>query len=177
MEIAYTVLRSRRRTIALQITPEGTILVRCPLRMQEADIRRFVESKASWVQKHLPKTPALPRFTEEEKAAIKKEAQALIPQRVQYYAERMALCYGRISLRFPRTRWGSCSSKGNLNFSCLLVLVPMDVLDYVVVHELCHLKHMDHSPAFWAAVEAVMPNYKTHRAWLAEHTNGLLQRI
>lgn len=173
----YTVLRSRRQTVALQITPQGQVLVRCPLRMKEADIRRFVESKAAWLQKHLPKEAPLPRFTEEEKAALKKAAQEKIPARVALFARQMGLQVGKITLRFQHTRWGSCSGKGNLNFNCLLALVPEDILDYVIVHELCHLRHMDHSRAFWQAVEDVLPDYKLRRRWLKEQGNRLIQRL
>ena len=177
MDISYTVLRTRRKTIALQILPDGTLLVRCPSRMKDRDIQRFVESKSHWIYRHLPKAAPLPRFTEVEKEQIRQTAKDIICDRVEFYAKKMGVCYHRLTLRFQRTRWGSCSSKGNLNFNCLLVHIPTEVMDYVVVHELCHLTHMDHSPEFWRAVEAILPNYQTHRAWLKEHGNSLLARL
>ena len=83
----------------------------------------------------------------------------------------MGVKYGRITVRRQKTRWGSCSSKGNLNFNCLLMLCPDFVVDYVVVHELCHLKQMNHSERFWAEVERVLPQYKEARKWLKENGN------
>ena len=80
------------------------------------------------------------------------KARIFIPERVKYYAEVIGVDYGRITIRCQKTRWGSCSSKGNLNFNCLLMLMPSEVIDYVVVHELCHIKQMNHSKAFWKEV-------------------------
>ena len=96
------------------------------------------------------------------------QAKQIIPKRVAYYAEQMGEAYGDIRIKDVKSRWGSCSSKRNLNFNWRLVLAPMEMLDYVVVHELCHLKEMNHSPAFWRLVEAVLPDYKKRRAWLKE---------
>ena len=87
---------------------------------------------------------------------------------------RVGVTYGRITIRNQRTRWGSCSAKGNLNFNCLLMKAPPEVLDYVVVHELCHRLEMNHSPRFWAQVERVLPDYKVSRKWLREHGNELM---
>ena len=81
------------------------------------------------------------------------------------------------TLLFSRTGWGSCSGKGNLNFNCLLMLAPPAVQDYVVVHELCHRKEMNHSPAFWAEVAGVLPDYASHRRWLRENGNGLIAAL
>ena len=89
----------------------------------------------------------------------------------------MGVDYGQITIRSQKTRWGSCSSKGNLNFNCLLLLAPPEVLDYVVVHELCHRKEMNHSPRFWAEVARVMPDYKVRRKWLKDNGNGLMQLL
>ena len=80
-------------------------------------------------------------------------------------------------MRAQRTRWGSCSSSGNLNFNCLLALVPPAVLDYVVVHELCHRLEMNHSPRFWQEVGRVMPDYEEHKKWLRENGAELIERL
>jgi predicted metal-dependent hydrolase len=85
--------------------------------------------------------------------------------------------YGRITVRNQRTRWGSCSSKGNLNFNCLLMLAPPDILDYVVVHELCHRKEMNHSPKFWAEVAKVIPDYKERQKWLRTEGSNIMRRM
>ena len=87
----------------------------------------------------------------------------VISVKVKHYAGLMNVQYGRITIRNQKTRWGSCSSKGNLNFNCLLMLAPDEVVDYVVIHELCHLIEMNHSKAFWKQVEQMMPDYKKHR--------------
>ena len=111
--------------------------------------------------------------TEAELEALKKQTKALVERRTAYFAPLVGVDYGRISIRAQRTRWGSCSSKGNLNFNCLLMLAPDYVQDYVVVHELCHRKEMNHSPHFWALVESLVPDYKIHRQWLKENGEKL----
>lgn len=102
---------------------------------------------------------------------------SVIPDKVKYYAEIMGVTYGRITIRDQKTRWGSCSSKGNLNFNCLLMLMPDKVLDYVVVHELCHLKQMNHSKKFWKEVERYMPDYPNYKKWLNENGGALIERM
>ena len=109
--------------------------------------------------------------------SIVKQAAATLPERVRFFAQQMGLSYGRITIRSQRTRWGSCSAKGNLNFNCLLMLMPQEVRDYVVLHELCHRKEMNHSTAFWAEVEAVCPDYRVHRKWLKDNGVSLIARL
>ena len=87
------------------------------------------------------------------------------------------ISYGRITIRNQKSRWGSCSEKGNLNFNCLLMLTPPDVIDYVVVHELCHRIHMDHSAAFWAEVQKVLPDYKKAKKWLKDNGSSIIGRM
>ena len=101
----------------------------------------------------------------------------IIPEKVKHYAALVGVAYGRITIRNQRTRWGSCSGKGNLNFNCLLVLFPDEVIDSVVVHELCHRKHMNHSSAFWKEVEAIMPDYKDKRKWLNTCGEDIMNRM
>ena len=136
MEFQYTLIRSARKTLALQIHPDGSVIVRAPLKMPAKDIHAFVEEKAEWIAKHLPKTTVIP-FTHEEIRQLAEAAKHDLPQRVQYFAPLIGVSYGRITIRSQRSRWGSCSSKGNLNFNCLLMLCPEAVRDYVVIHELC----------------------------------------
>ena len=90
-------------------------------------------------------------------------------KRVSYFARLMGVSYRNITIREQKTRWGSCSSEKNLNFNWKLILAPPEVLDYVVIHELCHLKEMNHSKAFWDEVEKVMPEYETYKLWLKEN--------
>ena len=179
MPFPYTICRSRRKTIAISITPEGLVQVRCPLNMKEGDIRRFLEAKTPWVQKHLSAIaarPPEPKLTAGEISTLAEQAKEALPPRVDFYARQLNVTYGRITIRCQRSRWGSCSAKGNLNFNCLLMLSPPQVLDYVIVHELCHRKHMNHSPAFWTEVESILPNYLQPKRWLKDHGPALIAR-
>ena len=180
----FEIIRSNRRTISLEITSAGQVLVRAPRRMSELEIRAFLESKSSWLTKHLQKKEkdmeSLKEegyFTQQEIKKLVALAKQVIPEKVAYYARLMGVTYGRISIRKQRTRWGSCSREGNLNFNCLLMMVPPEVLDYVVVHELCHRLEMNHSERFWAQVEKVIPNYRVPRKWLKEHGGKLMMRM
>jgi len=178
--IPYRVIRSSRRSVSVQIVPSGEVVVRCPLRMSNADIRRFVESKSGWIEKHLEKQTAaarLPAFTTEQLQVLARQARQTIPERAAYFAPLVGVTYGRITIRSQHTLWGSCSSKGNLNFNCLLTLTPPEVLDYVVVHELCHRKEMNHSARFWAEVGRVLPDYRVWRKWLRENGTALISRL
>lgn len=103
----------------------------------------------------------------------RKEAAAIISRKASYYAEALKVDFQKIHIKDQRSRWGSCSSKKNLNFNWRLVMAPEPVLDYVVIHELCHLEHMDHSAAFWGLVGSICPEYKQHRRWLKEHGENL----
>ena len=179
-DISYQIIRSQRKTISLQITPAGEVIVRCPRRCPAREVEKFVESKQTWLQKHLTRireTPVLPPFTAEELGRLAKQAAKTIPERTAHFAPLVGVSYGRVSIRSQRTRWGSCSAKGNLNFNCLLVLCPPEVLDYVVVHELCHRRELNHSAAFWAEVARICPDHARHRKWLKDHGPALIARL
>ncbi len=179
-KLTYTLVRSNRKTIALQLAPDGSLTVRAPLRMPARDIQQFVESKRSWIEAHRAKLPDktdVPRLSTEELYALADQAMKRIPERVAHFAPLVGVTYGRITIRNQRSRWGSCSSQGNLNFNCLLMLCPPEVIDYVVVHELCHRKEMNHSPRFWAEVERIMPEYKQHRKWLRDNGTAIMSRM
>lgn len=178
--IPYHVIRSERRTIAIQISPKGEVLVRCPRRMSTDAIRTFVESKSHWIETHLArKNPvtSLPELTAEEICIMRHQAQRVISERVVYFAPLVGVTYGRITIRSQHSRWGSCSGKGNLNFNCLLMLAPPEVVDYVVVHELCHRMEMNHSSKFWAEVEQILPDYRQMQKWLKENGSALIARL
>ncbi len=180
MRMEYEVIRSRRKTLSVQIR-QGKITVRAPLRTPDGEIRRFLEKHRAWLEKHMARAQALERekasvrrLTEAELEGLKKQARKVLPERAAYWAPLIGVKYGRISVRCQRTRWGSCSAKGNLNFNCLLMLAPAGVIDSIVVHELCHLKEMNHSARFYAEVLRVFPEYEQHRKWLKEHGETLL---
>ena len=147
--------------------------------MPDTEIQKFLNEKSDWIEKHIQmqrlrmeNAKHTKQLTEEEIQKLAEKALEVIPKRVAYYAKQMGVTYGRITIRNQKTRWGSCSSKGNLNFNCMLMLLPPEIQDYVVVHELCHRKEMNHSSRFWAEVEKVLPDYRTRRKWLKE--NGRL---
>lgn len=177
------VIRSNRKTLSLQIGPDGAIVVRAPLRLPEREIRKFLQEKSCWIEKTLNKVRETSRAGEEAPLSMEDirtladRALRELPHRVTYWAARMGVDYGRITIRNQKGRWGSCSSEGNLNFNCLLMLAPPEVVDYVIVHELAHRKQMNHSAAFWAEVEAVLPNYREPLNWLKQEGSVLLARM
>ena len=116
-------------------------------------------------------------LTTEEIKKLAEEALQYIPQRTAFYAPLVKVSYGRITIRNQKSRWGSCSGKGNLNFNCLLMLMPPEVIDYVVVHELCHRLEMNHSERFWKEVERVLPDYKLRKKWLRENGDRIMRRM
>ena len=176
-EIAYRVIRSNRRTLAIQILPDGTVVVRSPRRMPDKGIRCFVESKADWIGKHRKTAQPCQKLSPEELHQLTARASVVIKERLNRFAPLVGVTYGRVTIRHQRTRWGSCSARGNLNFNCLLVLTPPEVLDYVVVHELCHRKELNHSSRFWAEVERVLPDYTASRKWLKENGSQMIGRL
>lgn len=180
MKIPYTLVRSHRKTIAIHITPAGQVEVRCPQRCSRREAEDFLVSKQDWICKHLQaieKRPRLPQLTAEERKSLARQAAAVLPERVRRFASEIGVAYGRITIRCQKTRWGSCSARGNLNFNCLLMLTPQEIQDYVVIHELCHRKHLNHSPDFWAEVERHCPRYRESKKWLKENGAALIARI
>lgn len=186
MPIEIKIIRSSRKTLSLEITKEAEVLVRAPYRMKQAEIESFIQKKSDWIMKHLEtmqerlaEREAHPekRMSMEDIQRLADEAVKVLPEKVKQYAPIVGVAYGRITIRNQRTRWGSCSSKGNLNFNCLLMLAPDEVQDYVVVHELCHRLEMNHSPGFWKEVERVLPDYRLAKQWLEEHGEELMSRM
>ncbi len=182
----YELIRSQRKTLAVEIKTDGRVIVRAPMRLPKRDIERFLIEKSDWIRIHRAKVLArqaqeeahpVSALTDAQLLGLKKRASVVIPERVAHFAPLVGVDYGNITVRSQKTRWGSCSSKGNLNFNCLLLLAPPQVLDYVVVHELCHRKQMNHSPRFWAEVARVMPDYKASIRWLKENGNRLMLLI
>lgn len=172
MYITYQWIRSRRKTIAIQIDREGQVIVRTPYGITKRQVEEFLDEKKDWllqtrqrVEKR--KTEQIPISEEVRREGIER-AKRIFPERTAYFAKRMGVDYGRITIREQKTRWGSCSSKGNLNFNWKLVLLDPELLDYVVVHELAHRREMNHSKNFWKIVEAELPDYREQRRRLKE---------
>lgn len=185
MIMDITVIRSNRKTVAIQVNADLTVTVRVPRYTSRKDIERIIREKEPWIQRHIEQIKAKQEvyeametsyLTDEEIRELADKARKYIPERVAYFAGRMGVSYGRITIRNQKTRWGSCSSKGNLNFNCLLMLTPAEIIDYVVVHELCHRKEMNHSKAFWSEVEEVLPDYRESVRWLKEEGSQIMRR-
>ena len=181
--IPMQIIRSKRKTISIELKLTG-LVVRAPNQMSQREIHTFLTKKSAWIEKHYKRLQERQEqlrqagpFTEEEIQELAQRALAVIPEKVRHYAPIVGVDYGRITIRNQRSRWGSCSSKGNLNFNCLLMLLPDDVIDSVVVHELCHRKHMDHSTSFYAEVERVFPEYQKCQKWLKENGSAYLCRL
>lgn len=175
----YSVIRSNRRSIAVEIQ-NCRAVVRAPLCYSDGQIENFVMRNEKWITTHLAKAEenrkkAAERFDmpASEIRAVLNTAKTVFSDRVAYYAPLVGVTYSRVSVRFMRSRWGSCSSKGALGFNSLLVLAPPEVLDSVVVHELCHRKQMNHSDKFYSEVLRVFPDYNKCREWLDENSEIL----
>ncbi len=173
--------RSNRRTLSLEVTPDARVLVRVPLFVSRAEIERFVMSKRTWIEKSLQKVMDRQdeknksgTLTEKERKLLVAKAKEVFSDKVAHYAQLVGVTYGRITIRTQKTRWGSCSSQGNLNFNSLLLFAPEAVQDYVVVHELCHRKEMNHSERFWREVAKVVPDYKVHKKWLKDYGSKIM---
>ena len=216
------IIRSKRKTIALVVTQEATLVVRAPIKTPVASIRRLVQKKRDWIrkkqdlfQKRSPKF--VPKefvngegfwylgkeyrleIVESQKHPVvlehtlkivreflpdarncliawyKREALGKISQRVQWYAKQTGLSYQSVKITNAQKRWGSCGRKGSLNFSWRLVMAPMKIIDYVVVHEMVHLEEKNHSPRYWNKVRVILPDYRERQDWLQE--NGRLLRL
>lgn len=158
------VIRSARRTVAIEITKSGGVVVRAGLHTSERFIRDFVLSHEDWIRDHrarvLARAEAHPEPTPEEEKALRRKAKAVLPDRVARYAAQMGVSPAAITVTGARTRFGSCSAKNRLSFSFRVMQYSDRAIDYVVVHELAHIRHHDHSPAFYAEVAAVLPDWR-----------------
>ena len=181
-----TVIKSKRKTIAIQVNSDLSVTVRAPYGITEKYIDEFLNKNEIWISKQVHEIKVKKKSIESRDAenitldkikALADQALEIIPARVEYFAKIIGVTYGNITIRNQKTRWGSCSSKGNLNFNCLLMLAPPEVLDYVVVHELCHRKQMNHSKAFWTEVEKVFPDYKKSIKWLKEEGSQIMYMV
>ena len=179
-DITYNLIRSARKSVSIEVKRTGEITVRAPMRLSRARIDEFVKLKEEWILARLAAVKSLPEvkiLTEEEKKELRREAERVLPERCAFYAEKMGISYGKLSYRFQKTRWGSCSGEGNISFNCLLMLLPPPLADYVVVHELSHIIQHNHSRKFWATVGSIMPDYKERRRLLRENSGSIIARL
>lgn len=165
---------SKRKTLSLRILPDGSLDIRAPLGMPRREIDRFLEEKAGWIESHRAQVlrdrqlGARNAIDAEQLETLKELAQEPIYESLRKFAPQMGVTYGRVTIRCQKSRWGSCSSRGDLNFNCTLMKFPREALDSVVVHELCHRKEMNHSARFYAEVLRVFPDYPKWHRWLKE---------
>ncbi len=215
------IIHTKRKTIALIVKPDGSLLVRAPLRASNRSIQEFVSRNAQWIEKTRAKIKAVapppPKqyapgeefeylgklypleivqgqtksllledgtfklaASAQKNAAIiferwyREQARQILKERVEFHARQNDFQYSRVGITSARTRWGSCSAKGALNFSWRLVQAPMEAVDYVVIHELVHTVIHNHSRKFWTRLEQVLPDYREHRKWLKSNGHRLL---
>lgn len=178
-EMQYEIVFSKRKTLAITVTKDCKIVVRAPFRYSKTKIDELVKKHQAWIEKKLAqrkvdKSKEIKKLDSEEIQILFEKAQKIIPERLDFYAKKANLTYNKLSFKLLKSRWGSCSSKGNLCFNVLLMLTPLEVLDSVIVHELCHLKQMNHQKAFYDEVLSLMPDYHKHNAYLKEHGTEIM---
>ena len=169
--VQYELIRSRRKTLALEITADCRVLVRAPMRLPQARIDTFVENHTDWIARHLEqqrqKAAAMPPApTQAEIDALKARARAILPEKVAYWSRQMGVTPTDIKITTARKRYGSCSGKNSLCFSCFLMNFPEEAIELVVVHELCHIKVRNHGPAFYALLEHYLPDHRERKKLL-----------
>ncbi len=190
-------IRSKRRTISLMIKDDGALLVRAPERTRIEYVNKFIKEKENWIAKHqelmkafLKKKKTYKFITDEGilllgkrvrpkglelknideiKLWYKKKAAILISKRLDFFTKKFGLHYGALKITSARKRWGSCSGRNDMNFSWRLIMADKKAIDYVIVHEIAHIKHKDHSAKFWDCVESMMKDYRKYDSWLEEN--------
>lgn len=177
--IEFSLRQSRlSKRLRLSVHTDGRIAVSAPKRVSLARVKLFIEENADWLLLRLaeisakPQIARPPKHSAKEIITYKRQARVLVNQRIAVLNKQYGFRFGRISIRNQKSRWGSCSKKGNLNFNYRIVLLPPEHADYIIVHELCHLKEFNHSKKFWDLVAAAAPNYKQLRKELRSHIGG-----
>jgi predicted metal-dependent hydrolase len=178
MEI--TVIRTNRKSVSISVKDEGIVVVKAPLFLPHKQIEKIVEDKKKWINERIlimrECYKDVQALTIEEINSLCDQALKEIPKRVEHYAKLLGVTYNHITIRCQKTKWGSCSSKGNLNFNCLLMLTPPEVIDSIVVHELCHLKYMNHSKKFYEEVLKIYPDYRKWDKWIKDNGSKIMAR-
>lgn len=180
----YEVRRSRRKTLAVSADEEGRLIVRAPLSVTDREIETFLEIRKKDIQRYLEKQSERRRaledvrvLSDEEIRKLRENAEKVIRQRVVLLSEMLGISFSGISIRLQKTRWGSCSVRGNLNFNAVISVMPGEIMDYVIVHELCHRIEMNHSAGFWGLVEDAIPDYRERRKWLKENGERYMRMV
>ncbi len=174
LNFEYELVRSSRRTLSAEVKKDGRLIVRAPRKTGVEVIERFLYEKSAWIEAHLEMVRGrsevydYDRYTEADIAELKKRAREVLLPLVQYYKTRVDVEPTAVRINRAKTRFGSCSGKNSLNFSCFLMLYPREAIEYVVVHELCHIKEHNHSARFYREIERVMPDYKIRQKMLRD---------
>lgn len=181
--IKLLIVKQHRKSISIKIRNSSLIEVHAPFGVGDKDIDAFVEKHGDWINAKLAEMKEAESALNSIDVASKAEfdekielAKKIIPEKCAYYADMIGVDYGRITLKAQKTLFGSCSAAGNLNFNIALMFAPEKVLDYVIIHELCHLKEMNHSMDFWHEVEKVMKDYKVERQWLNDNGAMIMRK-
>ncbi len=181
-DLEIKIVRTDRKSFCIKSEIDGFV-VRVPKRASDTEINEFLNQHKRWIEKQKLRTDKLRKeyeqlkpLLETELAEIKNKAKDVITERVEHYARIMGVNYGKITIRTQKGRWGSCSVNGNLSFNCLLMLAPIEVIDSVIVHELCHIKVKNHSKKFYDEVLKVFPDYWNCHKWLKENGDLIILR-
>ncbi len=168
--IEYRVVYSDRRTVTITFDTDGTLLLRAPIGTKKVRLEAIIREHAVWIERHrdraIKKASAEAELTKERVAILRRQAKERLPSLTAHYAALLGVSYGKITITSAKTRFGSCSSVGNISYSYRLMQYPPQAQEYVVVHELCHRVYMNHSPAFYKMIESILPDYKKRRALL-----------
>ena len=163
----FPVLRSDRKTVGITVKRGGEVVIRAPKRMCLSDVRKVVEDHRVWLKNAIEASKRLPELPDEqEQEALRRKAKQLLPPLVEHWARIIGVQPTSLRITSARTRFGSCSGRNGLCFSLFLLQYPPEAVEYVVVHELCHILHHDHSAAFWRAVERYLPDYRARKTLL-----------
>lgn len=166
----YEIIYTKRKTLCLQVKRDGRVVIRCPFRTSKQKIHEFYLAHYEWVQKKLEinknRMSPIDELDKNEIEELKVKAKAYIPSRVEYFSSIMGVTPSNVSINQAKTRFGSCSSQKRINFSCNVMRYPCEAIDYVIVHELAHIKELNHSKRFWAIVESILPDYKERQKLL-----------
>lgn len=165
-DFEYTIVRSGRRTLSIEVKKDGCVIVRAPRWTSEREIEKFLSEKREWIETHIDRANSrderynYSKYTELEIQELKKRARDMLLALVDKYKTEVGVNPVSVRINRAQTRFGSCSAKNTLNFSCFLMLYPIEAIEYVVVHELCHIKEHNHSRSFYREIERVLPDYR-----------------
>lgn len=177
--IKYTLKKYKKsRSVRLSVKQDGTVLLTTPLRLKESVAEKFLTEKFNWLISSIDhfkksKITQTPKLTRKDYLKHKESVRDLVKERIEYFNKVYGLDYNKIFIKDQKTCWGSCSKKKNLNFNYKLIFLPEKLRDYIIVHELCHLKKLNHSKNFWKLVSYAFPDYKEVKKELRKYSSRM----